>query len=94
MRPMCREDEALHAERTARHSSLASAGDHEQAVLRAEVQRLVTALSPYGVLSRDALRREAGALHWHEPLFDRALETAVAGGQIAELPLGFYGLRR
>lgn len=49
---------------------------------------VVNALSPYGVLSRDALRREAGALHWHEPLLDRALEEAAAEGQIAELPLG------
>lgn len=67
---------------------------HEEAVLRAEVHRLVKALSPYGALSRDVLRREAGALYWHEPLFDRALEAAIAQGRIAELPLGFYALRR
>jgi hypothetical protein len=82
------------AQRTERPTSLPSGSDHEKAVLRAEVRRLVNALSPYGVLSRDSLRREAGALHWHEPLFSRALEAAVAEGQIVELPLGFYGLRR
>jgi hypothetical protein len=67
--------------------------EHNEAVLRAEVKRLVHALAPYGVLRRDVLRREAGAGNWHEPGFDRALDTAVKQGQIEALPLGFYGLR-
>jgi len=66
---------------------------HDEAVLRAEVKRLVHALAPYGVLQRDVLRREAGAGNWHEPGFDRALDAAVKHGQIEALPLGFYGLR-
>jgi hypothetical protein len=66
---------------------------HDAAVLRSEVKRLVHALSPYGVLQRDVLRREAGAGHWHEPSFDRALDAAVKQGQIEALPLGFYGFR-
>ena len=67
--------------------------EHEEAVLRAEVKRLVHALAPYGVLQREVLRREAGASNWHEPGFDRALDAAVRQGQIEALPLGFYGLR-
>lgn len=83
----------MRAKRTARQASLASGRDHEKAVLKAEVQRLVNASSPYGVLSRDALRREAGVLHWHEPLSDRALEEAVAERQIAELPRAYVRRR-
>jgi len=82
------------AEGTARRLSPATQSEHEQAILEAEVQCLVNALSPFGVLGQDALRREAHAVHWHEPSFERALEQAVAQGEIAELPLGFYGLRR
>ncbi len=44
-----REDGKVRAKRTARQASLASGSDHEKAVLRAEVQRLVKASSPYGV---------------------------------------------
>jgi len=66
---------------------------HDEAVLRAEVNRVVRALAPYRVLSRDVLRREAGAGNWHEPRFERALEAAVEQGRIEALPLGFYGLR-
>jgi len=87
-------EQHMRAEGTGRHSSPATRRDHENAVMKAEVQRLVNALSPFGVLSKDALRREAGAFHWHESSFERALEHAVAEGEIAELPLGFYGLRR
>ena len=64
---------------------------HDEAVLRAEVNRVVRALAPYRVLSRDVLRREAGAGNWHEPRFERALEAAVEQGRIEALPLGFYG---
>jgi hypothetical protein len=67
--------------------------EHNEAVLRAEVKRLVHTLAPYGVLRRDVLKREAGASNWHEPGFDRALNAAVKQGQIEALPLGFYGLR-
>lgn len=85
---------------TARHHHcrcLGSAGDsfargpHEQAVLDAEVRRLVRALGPYRVLPREALEREAKASSWHEADFDRALQAAVDEGKIAELPFGFYG---
>lgn len=74
-------------------ASACSDREHDEAVLRAEVKRLVHALAPYGVLQRDVLRREAGASNWHEPGFDRALDAAVRQGQIEALPLGFYGLR-
>lgn len=35
---------------------------HDEAVLQAEVKRLVRALAPYGVLRRDVLRRDTSAL--------------------------------
>ncbi len=63
-------------------------------VLRAEINRLVRALAPYGVLRRDVLRRDVGAGKWHEPWFERALKAAVEEGEIEALPLGFYGLHR
>jgi hypothetical protein len=66
--------------------------EHEEAVRRAEVKRLVHALAPYGVLHRDVLSREVAASNWHEPGFDRAIDAAVRQGQIEALPLGFYGL--
>ena len=65
---------------------------HERAVLRAEIRRLVAALRPYGVLRRDVLARTAGALDWHQAGFDRALHAAVEAGEIEERPLGFYAI--
>jgi hypothetical protein len=65
---------------------------HEGAVVRAEVNRLVRALRPYGVLRRDVLAREARAGSWHEAGFERALQSAVDAHRIEELPLGFYRL--
>lgn len=67
--------------------------EHESAVLRAEVRRLVRALRPYGVLRRDALARAANAETWHEAGFERALQIAVGEHEIEQLPLGFYRLR-
>jgi hypothetical protein len=65
---------------------------HESAVVRAEVNRLVHALRPFGVLRRDVLAREAKAGSWREAGFERALERAVEEHTIEELPLGFYRL--
>jgi hypothetical protein len=65
---------------------------HERAVLRAEIRRLVAALRPYGVLRRDTLARAAGAPSWHQAGFDRALLAAVEAGEIEERPLGFYAI--
>ena len=75
-----------------RGGSPCSDSRHEEAVLQAEVKRLVRALAPYGVLSHDVLRREAGARNWREPRFERALAAAVEQGEIEALPLGFYCL--
>jgi hypothetical protein len=69
-----------------------SLAPHEHAVLHVELKRLVRALSPYGVLHREALEREAKAESWQEPGFDRALQAAVDEGKIEERPLGFYAL--
>jgi hypothetical protein len=66
--------------------------EHEHAVLRAEIGRLVTALRPYGVLRRDVLARTAGAMSWHQATFDRALVAAVEAGEIEKRPLGFYAI--
>ncbi len=65
---------------------------HEGAVVRAEVNRLVRALRPYGVLRRDVLARTAKAGSWHEAGFERALRRAVEEHRIEELAFGFYRL--
>jgi len=65
---------------------------HREAVIRAEINRLVRALSPYGVLRRHALAREARAEAWHDESFERALQAAVDAGKIERLPLDFYRL--
>src|ERR1700758_4207708 len=67
-------------------------GGHEGAVVRAEVNRLVRALRPYGVLRRDVLARTARAGRWHEAGFERALRRAVEERRIEELAFGFYRL--
>ncbi|MGO9819197.1 MAG: hypothetical protein ACLPTJ_00930 [Solirubrobacteraceae bacterium] len=65
---------------------------HRDAVVSAEVKRLVHALDPYRVLHRSALEREAKAQRWHEAGFEQALQAAVRQGQIEPLPFGFYRL--
>ncbi len=71
---------------------MSSRNFHRDAVLQAEVRRLIHALSPYGVLRRDVLMREARAESWHEAGFEQALGAAVAAGKIRRLPFGFYRL--
>jgi hypothetical protein len=65
-------------------------GRHEDAVVQAEIRLLVRTLSPFGVLQRDALRREARAEGWHEGDFARVLHAATQSGRIDALPFGFY----
>jgi hypothetical protein len=63
---------------------------HESAVLDAEARHLVHVLAPLRVLHRDALEQLAGAHHWHQCSFERALATAVQSGAIEKLPGEFY----
>ncbi len=65
---------------------------HERAVLHAEIERLVRALSPYRVLRRTALKQASRAESWHEVGFDLALQAAIEDGKIEKLPLGFFRL--
>jgi hypothetical protein len=65
---------------------------HDDAVLQAEVRRLVHALRPFGVLRKDALKRAACPTNWHQGGFDTALHVAVAAGKIEPLSFGFYRL--
>ena len=58
--------------------------------MQAEARRLARILEPFGILSRDELKRQAGARSWHEGSFDSALHRAVASGEIERLPLDFY----
>jgi hypothetical protein len=60
-------------------------------LLEAEVRRLMRALGPYRVLSRDALARASGARRWQPGHLDRALSAAVSAGRLRRLPLGYYG---
>jgi hypothetical protein len=68
--------------------------NHDQAVVEAEIKRIVHALSPFGVLHRRALERAASADTWQEADFERALSTAVKKGEIDALPFGFYAIAR
>lgn len=62
---------------------------HEEAVIEAEVRRLMRAVGPFGVLRRDALERAAGARYW--PVgFDQALRAAVEQGRLEARAFGFY----
>lgn len=65
-------------------------GAHESAVAHAEARRLLRALTPYGILSREALEHECHAESWHDGGFSAALSAAIAAGMIEELPGGFY----
>jgi hypothetical protein len=63
---------------------------HEQAVVSAEVRRLVRAIRPYGVLNRQMLARVAGAAKWRDGGFDAALSAAVRSGALERRPFDFY----
>ncbi len=63
---------------------------HEQAVIQAEVGRLVHAIRPFGMLHRDTLARAAGAEHWRKGRLDLALRAAVEQGRLEKRPLGYY----
>ncbi len=65
-----------------------------RAIIDAEVQDIVRALSPYGVLERDVLAERCRASTWQDGGFDEALDAAVAAGLVEQLPDGFYGLVR
>ncbi|HEY3775576.1 MAG TPA: hypothetical protein VGL69_21410 [Solirubrobacteraceae bacterium] len=65
-----------------------------RAIIDAEVQDIVRALAPYGVLDRDVLAERCRASTWQDGGFDEALEAAVAAGRVEQLPDGFYGLVR
>jgi hypothetical protein len=63
---------------------------HENAIAQAEARRLVRALAPFGILSREALELECRAGTWHDGGFTAALHAAIHAGLIVELPGGFY----
>jgi hypothetical protein len=63
---------------------------HHQAVIQAEVRRLLYAIGPYRVLSRDRLSQITHAERWHEGGLDSALRAAVDEGVLERLPLGYY----
>jgi len=63
---------------------------HQDAVSQAEIRRLLRALAPFGILSRDALEQECHAGTWHDGGFTAALRAAISAGLIVELPGGFY----
>jgi hypothetical protein len=54
--------------------------------LDADVLELVRTLRSYGVLTKARLAELSGAMHWSsEFVFENALTTAVASGQITKL---------
>ena len=65
------------------------ASRHDDAVLSAEVRRLVRVLRSYGPLQRASLARISNAERWREGSFDRAVTEAIREGQVRELPFDF-----
>jgi hypothetical protein len=63
---------------------------HEHLIAEAEAKRLLRALAPFGILSREALEHECHAATWHDGGFSAALTAAITAGMIDELPGGFY----
>jgi hypothetical protein len=63
---------------------------HDEAVIQAEVRRLALALAPFGVLSREALRRQVGGDQWREGSFEQALNRGVRTGALEQLAGDFY----
>jgi hypothetical protein len=63
---------------------------HHDAVVQAEVRRLLRAIGPYRVLSRDTLSHITHAERWSEGGLDGALRAAVEEGVLAPLPFGYY----
>lgn len=67
---------------------------HDDAVLSAEVRRLVRVLRAYGPLQRASLAHISHAERWREGTFDRAVTAAIRGGLARELPLDFIAADR
>ena len=63
---------------------------NENAVIQAEIRRLVSAIRPFGVFNKDALAHKARAEHWREGGLDRALNASVDEGLLEDRPFGFY----
>lgn len=63
---------------------------HERLIAEAEAKRLLRALAPFGILSREALEQECHAATWHDGGFSAAITAAINTGLIDELPGGFY----
>jgi len=63
---------------------------HDDAIAAAEARRLLRALAPFGILSREALAHECHAADWHQGGFSAALSAGIRAGLIEELPGGFY----
>jgi hypothetical protein len=78
-------DQAVHPRALLRDTAA-----HEDAVVQAEARRLLHALAPFGILSREALELECGAWTWHDGGFTSALRAVISAGLVVELPGGFY----
>lgn len=76
--------------RTIQHRARRDIDVREDLIVQAEARRLLRALAPFEILSREALARECHASCWHDGGFAAALRAAVAAGLIEELPCGFY----
>lgn len=70
------------------------ASRHDDAVLSAEVRRLVRALRTYGPLQRASLTEFSGAERGREGSFDRAVAEALREGQPRALPFDLIAADR
>lgn len=64
--------------------------EYTAGLVEVEIHALVRAVSPYGVLSREALAEACHVEHWQPGRFQHALQAAVRTGRLRHLGLGFY----
>ena len=83
---------ASNVERPSTQARRQRASRHDDAVLSAEVRRLVRVLRAFGPLQRASLARISHADRWHEGSFDRAVAEAIRDGQARELPFDFIAI--
>jgi hypothetical protein len=67
---------------------------HRDAVLSAEIRRLVRLTRAVGPLSRPQLARLAHAERWREGGFEAAVESAIASGELRPLAFGYLAVPR
>ena len=67
---------------------------HDEAVLAAEVRRLVTELHTSGPLATTTLVRRCHTNHWREGTLDAAIREGTRQRRLPQLPFGYVDVPR